>query len=348
MSRRTNRASLTFTASQMLEGHDASHRRSDLERHATPRRDVEPAVISGESGNVALSATRDKLRPALDILADVMVNPTFPQDALERYRARTLINLTQARDRNACDRRCGISESVVRHDHPYGRTMSEASRKSDHARRHRRVSQGVFPTGSCGRDGRRRHQARRSEAHVRSSVRKLESRRLDAVVQLSGRARQPKQTTIYLVDKPGAASSTFALGHIGPPRSTKDYYAIRVMKRAAWRAVSVASQPQHPRRKRLQLRRRLRLLIRPRAGPFRAGGDIMTAKNDSALVEFMKELKDIRGGRPPSDDELAQAKASLVQSLPASFESVAGLNGNIATIYLQGCPRITTNNSRAP
>ena len=78
----------TFTASQMLEG-TTTHRRSDLERHAAPRR--EPAVDHpGESGNVALSATRDKLAPALDILADVIVNPTFPQDALERYRARTL------------------------------------------------------------------------------------------------------------------------------------------------------------------------------------------------------------------------------------------------------------------
>jgi zinc protease len=69
-----------------------------------------------------------------------------------------------------------------------------------------------------------------------------------------------------------------------------------------------------------------------------AGGDVMTAKNDSALIEFMKELKDIRGGRPPSDDELAQAKASLVQSLPAGFEPVAGLNANIGSIYAQGLP----------
>ena len=73
-------------------------------------------------------------------------------------------------------------------------------------------------------------------------------------------------------------------------------------------------------------------------GPFRTGGEIMTAKSDSALIEFMKELRDIRGSRPPTDDELAQAKASLVQSLPASFESVSGVNGSIATIYTQGLP----------
>jgi len=74
-------------------------------------------------------------------------------------------------------------------------------------------------------------------------------------------------------------------------------------------------------------------------GPFRAGGEIVTAKSDSALIEFMKELRDIRGPRPPSDDELAQAKASLVQSLPASFESVNGVNNSIASIYTQGLPQ---------
>ncbi|MEO6878021.1 MAG: insulinase family protein, partial [Gemmatimonadaceae bacterium] len=68
------------------------------------------------------------------------------------------------------------------------------------------------------------------------------------------------------------------------------------------------------------------------------GGEIVTAKSDSALIQFMKQLRDIRGSRPPSDDEMQQAKASLVQSLPGSFESVAGVNGSIAAIYTQGLP----------
>ena len=42
-------------------------------------------------------------------------------------------------------------------------------------------------------------------------------------------ASAPKPTTIYLVDKPAAAQSTFAIGAVGPPRGTPDYYALRVM-----------------------------------------------------------------------------------------------------------------------
>ena len=40
---------------------------------------------------------------------------------------------------------------------------------------------------------------------------------------------KPAATTIYLVDKPGAAQSTFAIGLPGPARDTKDYYALEVM-----------------------------------------------------------------------------------------------------------------------
>ena len=54
-------------------------------------------------------------------------------------------------------------------------------------------------------------------------------------------------------------------------------------------------------------------------GPFEAGGDIVTAKSDSALIEFMKELRGIRGARPITDEEFKTAEDNLVQGLPQSF-----------------------------
>jgi zinc protease len=147
-----------------------------------------------------------------------------------------------------------------------------------------------------------------------------------------------RPTTIFLVDKPGAAQSTFALGSIGPARSTPDYYPLRVMNEML--GVLFQSRLNHEIRevKGYSYGVGSSFSFGRGPGPFRAGGEIVTAKSDSALIEFMKELRDIRGPRPPSDDELAQAKASLVQSLPESFESVTGVNNSIASIYTQGLP----------
>jgi zinc protease len=149
----------------------------------------------------------------------------------------------------------------------------------------------------------------------------------------------PKATTIYLVDKPGAAQSTFAIGAPGPARDTPDYYALRVMNEML--GVLFQSRLNHNIRevKGYSYGVFSNFAFGKGPGAFRAGGDVVTAKSDSALIEFMKELRDIRGPRPPSDDELRQAKASLVQSLPENFASVGGINGSIGSLYVQGLPQ---------
>ena len=73
-------------------------------------------------------------------------------------------------------------------------------------------------------------------------------------------------------------------------------------------------------------------------GQFRAGGDIVTAKSDLALIEFMKELRGIEGSRPITDEELTTAKDALTQRLPGTFGSVAGINTAITTVWAQGLP----------
>ncbi len=148
----------------------------------------------------------------------------------------------------------------------------------------------------------------------------------------------PAATTIYLVDKPGAAQSSFSLGEVGPSRSTPDYYALRVMNEML--GVLFQSRLNHEIRevKGYSYGVNSGFAFGRGPGQFRAGGDIVTAKTDSALIEFMNELRGIRGPRPPSDEEMAQAKASLVQSLPESFASVGGVNQSIASIYTQALP----------
>ena len=73
-------------------------------------------------------------------------------------------------------------------------------------------------------------------------------------------------------------------------------------------------------------------------GAFRAGGDIISAKSDVALIEFMKEFRGIQGSRPVTDDELQMSKNSLTQSLPGMFASVSSISSAIGTLWMQGLP----------
>jgi zinc protease len=73
-------------------------------------------------------------------------------------------------------------------------------------------------------------------------------------------------------------------------------------------------------------------------GAFVASGEIVTAKTDSAMLDFVAELKGVQGGKPFTEDELKSGKASLIQALPRRFASVEGVGGAIASLYVQGLP----------
>jgi predicted Zn-dependent peptidase len=295
------------------------------------------ANVGPESGRLGFTSTTDKFDKALAIAADVLENPTFPQDALDRLKGRINVQLLQLRDRTA-----GISSVVFPKvlygtSHPYGLSMTPASLAAishddvvafyksyfEPGRAVITVVGDITPAAA--------KQAVERELAGWKPGGSMPSFSYPAV-------SAPKATTIYLVDKPGAAQSTFAIGAPGPARDTPDYYAIRVMNEML--GVLFQSRLNHNIRevKGYSYGVFSNYAFGKGPGAFRAGGEIVTAKSDSALIEFMKELRDIRGPRLPSDDELAQAKASLVQSLPESFASVGGINASIGSIFTQGLP----------
>jgi zinc protease len=151
-------------------------------------------------------------------------------------------------------------------------------------------------------------------------------------------APEHKARTIYLVDKQKAAQSVFQLGHTGPDRYTPDYYALEVMNMALGGLFQ--SRLNHDIREEKGFSYGVRSGFDYGHGPgaFTAGGGIVTAKSDSALVLFIKHLKEIQGETPFTDDEIRQAKDALVQSLPQQFASVSGVRGAISGIYLRDLP----------
>ena len=296
------------------------------------------AGVSSESGRIGFTSTSDKFEKALTILADVLENPSFPQEALDRLKGRLNVQLLQNRDRTTGIAGVVFPKVLYTTSHPYGVSLTPETLAS--ITRDDVVSfyKSYFQPG------------RAIVAVVGDITPAAAKQAIDRELagwQTGGSmpnfaypaVAAAKGTTIYLVDKPGAAQSTFAIGAPGPARDTPDYYAIRVMNEML--GVLFQSRLNHNIRevKGFSYGVFSNFAFGKGPGAFRAGGDIVTAKSDSALIEFMKELRDIRGPRPPTDDELKQAKASLVQSLPENFSSVGGINGSIASLYVQGLPQ---------
>ena len=295
------------------------------------------ASVGAESGSMSLFVMRDKFEPMLALFEDVLVNPSFPQAALDRLRARTVVNLQQAKDRTGSIASVVFPKMLYTTDQPYGRSMTEQSVKAitrdDLVAFHQQY-----------------YQPGRAVITVVGDVKPDDLKRaLDKALApwKPGGSKPaftypappaPKATTIFLVDKPSAAQSTFAIGEVGPPRSTPDYYALRVLNAFFGELFQSRLNANIREQKGYSYGVSSRFAFGRGPGAFRAGGDIVTAKSDSALIEFMKELRGIRGDRPITDDEMQAAKNSLIQSLPGRFSSVNSVSSAVSEIYTQDLP----------
>lgn len=293
--------------------------------------------VGGESGSIGFQATSAKFAPTLDVLADMLVNSTFPAAGLDRLRAQRLVALTQAKAQPASIAGRVFPRVLYGSAHPYGRFTTEESYKSITQDDVATFARTYFEPGRA----------------LVTVVGDVNAATVKATIDkaLAGWTKAgtkpeftypavpaPKATTIFLVDKPGAAQSTFAIGNPGPPRSTPDYYALQVMNTLLGGMFQSRLNANIREEKGYSYGVNSSFAFGRGPGAFRAGGDIVSAKSDAALVEFMKELKGITGARPITDEELTTAKDSLIQRLPSAFASVQGINGAITSIWLQGLP----------
>jgi zinc protease len=295
------------------------------------------ASVAGESGSISFRSTAAKFPATLDILADILVNPTFPENGLERLKGQRLVQLTQARAQPAAIANRVFPRIVYGNEHPYGRVVTEDTLKGvtrgDIVAFHKAYYQPgralVTVVGDTTTAAAKPIIEKALAAWTRGGEKP--SFTFPAVAE-------PKATTIFLVDKPGAAQSTFAIGRPGPPRNTPDFFALQVMNTMLGGMFQSRLNANIREEKGYSYGVTSNFGYGKGPGPFRTGGDIVTEKSDAALVEFMKELKGILGARPITDDELSVAKDALIQRLPGTFASVSTINSALTTLWVQNLP----------
>jgi predicted Zn-dependent peptidase len=293
--------------------------------------------IGSESGSIGFVSTTGKFRETLELMADMMLHSTFPAPALERIRAQRLVALTAARAQPGAIARRVFPKVLYGTAHPYGQLPTEQTYKAITRDDVEAFARTYFEPG-------------RSAIVVVGDITPAAARNAAeaALAAWPAGGSRPsfsypplpprRPTTIYLVDKPGAAQSTFALGNPGPPRNTPDYYAIEVMNTLLGGMFQSRLNANIREEKGLSYGVSSSFAFGKGPGPFRAGGDVISSKSDVALAEFIRELRGIRGDRPITDEEIETSKASLVQSLPGMFASVTSIGAAIGELWLHGLP----------
>jgi zinc protease len=289
-----------------------------------------------EQSTISLHAPTAQLDSALALFADIALHPAFPAPDLERVRKVRLTSLQQLRDRGPAIADRAYATALYGEQHPYGRPLAgtEASvagiARADLQRFYDTYYRPNNATLLVVGDVRPDDVERRAQAMFGGWARG------DVPAPTNATAEAPKATTLVLIDKPGAAQSSFRLGGIGVPRSTTDYFALQVLNTILGGSFTSRLNQNLRETKGYTYGAGSGFSMRRLAGPFTASAEIVSAKSDSALIEFVKELRAIRDTVP--SDELAKAKRYLQLGLPEDFETTGSIAGQMLPLITYGIP----------
>jgi predicted Zn-dependent peptidase len=299
------------------------------------------------TGANLLTLTRH-LDKALELYADTIINPAFDATEFKRLQGRRLIGLQQQRDNANAIASQVYASLLYGHDHPYGHPLggNEASLNAISAADARRFYETYYRPNNAAL-------IVAGDVTPATIVPKLEhalagwkSGEVPPAANVSAPPARDN-ATIYIVDKPGAAQSVIQIGQIGVERANADYFPLVVMNSMLGGAFISRINLNLREDKGYTYGASSRFDYRRGPGPFTASAGVFTKVTKESVVEFMKELRGIRGERPVTEKELSYFKQSLIRSYPRGVETPEQIASRLSDVVLYGLPDDYFNNYSA-
>ena len=293
-----------------------------------------------EQTTISLHTPTAVLDSAWALMGDVVLHPTFPAAEVERVRNETLTGLLQLRDRPPAIADRAFNALLYGEAHPYGRASGGTEQtvptitRDDVAAFWRTWYKPNAATLILVGDITIADAERRAAALFGAWTRGT----LPAVAAATPPVRSASETatSITLIDKPGAPQASFRLGSVGVARNTPDYHALMVLNTALGGSFTSRLNANLRETKGYTYGAGSAFAMRRDAGPFVARAEIVAEKSDSALIEFMKELRAIRTRMSPT--ELEKAKQYLILGFPERFETTGDVAAQLAPLVTYDLP----------
>ena len=326
-----------FTASLLREG---TTKRSS--KDISEQVDALGATLNASAGLSSLTSTVnagglvENFDQTLDLFADVIRNPTFPQTEVARFKTRTMSQLQIQRSIPQFLAAEQFSRAIYGTSHPASFIVAptESIKKlnskdlSDFHAKYYRPNNAIL--------------AIVGDVSMKEILPKLEKafgdwERGDVPATTIPAAPAQGDSRIYLIDRPGSVQTVLQLGTLGIERTSPDYFAVLLADRVLGGGPSG----------------RLFLNLREDKGytygaysqfggsKFRgtwiSSSEVRTDVTEGAMKEFMYELNRLRDQKV-DPVELENAKRAIIGSFALSLEQPQALLQNIITQKLYSLP----------
>jgi predicted Zn-dependent peptidase len=271
----------------------------------------------------------------MDLLAEVALEPSFPENEVALAKQNTKESLRQQRAQPSFLASEMVSR-VMFGEHPYS-VVAPTPESIDRATREEFVSfhhSKLVPNNAVFivvGDVKYDDILKRAE-----SLFATWQRGEDVVANFPAPPVRTKRTA-YLIDRPGSAQSNIVIANSGIIRTSPDYFPMLLMHTVLGANASSRLFMNLREDKGYTYGAYSNLDARRTAGTFRAMAEVRTPVTGDSLKEFFYELDRIRNERV-SDKEIADAKSYLTGVFPIRLETQEGLTDQLVQIKMLNLP----------
>ncbi|HET8548068.1 MAG TPA: insulinase family protein [Bryobacteraceae bacterium] len=288
-----------------------------------------------DTASLSASASKSNSAVAVELLADAAMNPTFPQDEIDRLRRQLLSSLQVAyNDPQSLEQFVG--PRVTYGDHPYSMPgvgtpdTLRALTREDIVRFHESrygpsqaylaIAGDVTPAEAFAA----------AEKHFGSWKRTVEPLKVGAPATAGARR-------VVVIDKPDAVQTQFGLMQLAIPRNHPDYIPLLIANQVFGGDFNSRLNMKLRAAEGLTYGAGSGFSARVHAGTFNVGSfsrTEVTAKAISMMTGLAQELVE----KPITEQELAEAKAFLAGSFVLGIETADQVAGRVLTTAINNLP----------
>jgi zinc protease len=293
-----------------------------------------------DTSTVHLSALTPTLDPALNLYADVILNPSFPEADFKRLQKQRLAGIQREKTEPMSMALRVFPAILYGKNHAYGSPLTGSGTEETVAK-------------LCRDDMEKFHQTWFKPNHatliiVGDTTLKEITPKLEKLFGAWKNGEVPakniapvspqKKAVVYLIDRPGAIQSIVFAGESAPPKNNPDEVAIETVNNIL--GGTFTSRINMNLREDKHWSYGARTLMSPARGqrPFIAYAPVQTDKTKESMVEMDKELRGILGPRPITAEELSKAQKNQTLKLPGTWETNDKVGGSISEIVRFGLP----------
>ncbi len=290
--------------------------------------------------NVSLNALKINLDQALQIYADLILHPAFPQKEFDRLKKERLAAIQREKVTPVPMGLRVLPTFLFGKDHPYdesfvgtGTTASVSKMTRDdlikfHDTYYKPNNATLLIVGDT------------SMAEITPKLEKLFANWKSGEVPALNvpKVPDPDKDVVYLIDRPGSGQSIIFAAQLAPPFNSPDQIPLELVNDIF--GGNFGSRINMNLREDKHWSYGVSTRIIPTRGqrPYVSFSPVQTDKTKESMQELVKEYKNIVGDKPITEDELKDEQSNSTLSLPGSFETVQQLSGAYANILQYNLP----------